>query len=335
QALQKVAQNEYDAVLMDCQMPVMDGYETTRRLRAMSRFATLPVIAMTANAMVGDKEKCFAAGMNDFIAKPIDVEQLFLVLARWARPKPPALQDNRPGDSVASVDVDVDVDVYLNGDVDASQGVLPAIEGLQIESALRRMGGNAKLLYKLLDRFRLTQRNAMQRITQALAINDTKTATREAHTLRGLAGNIGAFELVECAARLEALLKHAPTADLPQRSAAMEPLEQALNALIAKLDVAIPRLPDDADDAPSAQPAVAVDKQALARDILELSRLLKDDDARAAKDVESLHGRLQAMGQVDSANALRDLVAAYQFDDALRILQNVALALEGEHRIEL
>ncbi len=306
-------------------MPVMDGYETTRRLRAMSRFATLPVIAMTANAMVGDKEKCFAAGMNDFIAKPIDVEQLFLVLARWARPKPPALQDNRPGDSVASVDVDVDVDVYLGGDVDASQGVLPAIEGLQIESALRRMGGNAKLLYKLLDRFRLTQRNAMQRIAQALAINDIKTATREAHTLRGLAGNIGAFELVACAARLEALLKDAPAEDLPQRSAAMESLGQALHALIARLDVAIPRLPDDA---PGAQPAVAVDRQALARDMLELSRLLKDDDARAAKGVESLHGRLQAMGQVDSANALRGLVAAYQFDDALRILQNVALALE-------
>ncbi len=323
QCLQKVAQNAYDAVLMDCQMPVMDGYETTRRLRAMSRFAALPVIAMTANAMVGDKEKCLAAGMNDFIAKPIDVEQLFLVLARWAKPKPPALQDNNPGDSVASVDVDVDVD--LNGDVDASQGVVPTIQGLQIEGALRRMGGNAKLLHKLLDRFRLTQRDAVQRIAQALALNDITTAMREAHTLKGLAGNIGAFELVECAAQLEALLKHAPAADLPQRSAAIKPLEQALHALIAKLDVTLPRLPDDG---PSAQPAVAVDKQALARDMLELSRLLKDDDAKAAKGVESLHGRLQAMGQVDNANALRGLVAGYQFDEALLVLQNVALALE-------
>src|SRR5471032_1713082 len=88
-ALAKIAVADYDGVLMDCQMPVMDGYDATRKLREDARYAGLPVIAMTANAMVGDKEKCLAAGMNDFIAKPIDVAQLFTTLARWVTVKNP------------------------------------------------------------------------------------------------------------------------------------------------------------------------------------------------------------------------------------------------------
>jgi two-component system sensor histidine kinase/response regulator len=319
-ALMQVRQYDYDAVLMDCQMPVMDGYEATRRLRADPRFTTLPVIAMTANAMVGDKEKCLAAGMNDFVAKPIDVEQLFLVLARWIKPKQAVLPDDTSMDSATPLDVDVEK---------KPQDAVPQIAGLQIESALRRMGGNTMLLRKLLDRFRHTQRDVMQRIAQALADNDSEKATREAHTVKGLAGNIGAFELVEYAARLEALLKHGQEHDLRQRSVVTAAMERELNALIAKIDVALPSSPDDVPSAKT-QTMQAVDMQALARDMVELSKLLKDDDGRAAKGIESLHGRLQAMGQVDCANALRSLVAGYAFEEALVTLQSVARNLEVE-----
>src|SRR5471032_3143641 len=120
-ALAKIAVTVYDGVLMDCQMPVMDGYDATRKLREDPRHAQLPVIAMTANAMVGDKEKCLAAGMNDFIAKPIDVAQLFATLARWvkaAHPQEPlAIAEPAPE-------------------------TLPVIPGLQMEAALQRVGGN-------------------------------------------------------------------------------------------------------------------------------------------------------------------------------------------------
>jgi signal transduction histidine kinase/DNA-binding response OmpR family regulator len=85
QALERLAQDDFDAVLMDCQMPVMDGYEATRALRQQPRWRELPVIAMTANAMVGDREKVLAAGMNDHVAKPIKVDELFTTLARWIR----------------------------------------------------------------------------------------------------------------------------------------------------------------------------------------------------------------------------------------------------------
>jgi len=87
EAIDMLARERFDAVLMDCQMPVMDGYEATRELRGDPRWRDLPVIAMTANAMVGDREKVLAAGMNDHIAKPINVSEMFATLARWVRPQ--------------------------------------------------------------------------------------------------------------------------------------------------------------------------------------------------------------------------------------------------------
>ena len=99
EALAMLDRETFDGVLMDCQMPVMDGYDTTRALRAQPRFETLPVIAMTANAMAGDREKTIAAGMNDYIAKPIDVDEMFQTMARWISPAQPlsgAVSDAAP-----------------------------------------------------------------------------------------------------------------------------------------------------------------------------------------------------------------------------------------------
>ncbi|MRX11793.1 response regulator, partial [Pseudoduganella sp. FT25W] len=191
QALAMLAQGTYDAVLMDCQMPVLDGYDTTRRLRADPRHAHLPVIAMTANAMVGDKEKCLAAGMNDFIAKPIDVAQLFATLTRWVTPRPEATAQDAASGQLAPL----------------PPSALPAAApGLELAAALQRLGGNAGLLQRLLTRFAETQGDAMARIAAAIDSNDLSAATREAHTLKGLASNIGAVTLANAAAALEQLL---------------------------------------------------------------------------------------------------------------------------------
>ena len=90
-ALERLQREEFDAVLMDCQMPALDGYATTRALRALPRFASLPVIAMTADAHAGDSGKALAAGMNDQVAKPIDVAVLYATLARWVHREQPFL----------------------------------------------------------------------------------------------------------------------------------------------------------------------------------------------------------------------------------------------------
>jgi CheY-like chemotaxis protein len=101
EALDLLEHEDFDAVLMDCQMPVMDGYAATRALRRQPRLQSLPVIAMTANAMVGDREAALAAGMDDHIAKPIDVEAMFATLARWLPPERPAITDEPRSSSAA------------------------------------------------------------------------------------------------------------------------------------------------------------------------------------------------------------------------------------------
>jgi len=168
-ALEMLEQQTFDGVLMDCQMPELDGYEATRRLRQDARWAQLPVIAMTANAMVGDRDKALAAGMNDHIAKPIKLAQLFGTLARWI------------GSASAAC---------ASGPID--------------ESALRESGvepGSA-LHGRLLTMF--AERSSHFCARFEAAVGDRVTATRLAHDLKSEAAMLGARVLSAAAAKLEA-----------------------------------------------------------------------------------------------------------------------------------
>ncbi|MCC7598612.1 response regulator [Janthinobacterium sp. FW305-129] len=304
-ALAKIEENAYDGVLMDCQMPVMDGYQATRKLRQDPRYSNLPVIAMTANAMVGDKEKCLDAGMNDFIAKPIDVAQLFGTLARWIAPAMPQ--------EVAAV-------------VTQPEAELPVISGLKMTEAMRRVGGNAVLMRKLLDRFVETQFDAMQRIVAAIENNQLETAIREAHTLKGLAGNIGAGGLADSAARVEHLLSLGSHDGLPQALAACT---LALDELVPKIVLAMQSRSNaaEAGGAPVAHVA-PVDRMRLEAGLRELSQLLQQDDAQAVKHLDGIGPVLVAAGQAEHARQLKRMLGQYDFEGALAQLGEVADALE-------
>ncbi|GAA5316847.1 MAG: hypothetical protein AseanaTS_20510 [Candidatus Pelagadaptatus aseana] len=183
QALERLEQEEVDGVLMDCQMPVMDGYEATQAIRSDSKFKKLPILAMTANAMVGDKEKVLAAGMNDHIAKPIRKRDLFITMARWIKPKSPLSQSSRE----ALPDV----------------GKMPEIEGVDIEIGMQTFEGNAALYKKLLLKFADREVDFRDRFLQSLAQQDDRAAVRCAHTLKGVAANIAAHDIQQSAASLE------------------------------------------------------------------------------------------------------------------------------------
>ncbi len=309
-ALARIAEHDYDGVLMDCQMPVMDGYQATRKLRQDTRFSSLPVIAMTANAMVGDKEKCLDAGMNDFIAKPIDVAQLFTTLARWVRPRHPP----------AAVVPDA-------GALPEREASLPAIAGLHMEAALRRVGGNTGLMRKLLGRFAETQFDVMQRIDAASAGGDMTGAIREAHTLKGLAGNIGAAALADSAARLEHLLS------LGLGVGAVDGLVQGKAAVAVELERLLPKIalaikPQQLAPATAPVAVEALDMVALSSGLRGLSQLLAQDDAEAVKHLEHIGPMLAAAGHAGHARQLRRLLGQYDFEGALAEIDAVATALD-------
>ncbi|MDZ5632918.1 MULTISPECIES: response regulator [unclassified Janthinobacterium] len=304
-ALAKIEENAYDGVLMDCQMPVMDGYQATRKLRQDPRYSNLPVIAMTANAMVGDKEKCLDAGMNDFIAKPIDVAQLFGTLARWIAPATPQA---------------------MTAVMPQPEAELPVIAGLKMAEAMRRVGGNAVLMRKLLDRFVETQFDAMQRIIAAIENNQLETAIREAHTLKGLAGNIGAGGLADSAARVEHLLSLGSHDGLPQALAACA---LALDELVPKVVLAMQSRGNAAEAGGAAVAYVApVDRAHLEAGLRELSQLLLQDDAQAVKHLDGIGPVLVAAGQAEHARQLKRMLGQYDFEGALAQLGEVADALE-------
>ncbi len=179
-ALDALARERFDAVLMDCQMPVMDGYAATKALREQPSLRTLPVIAMTANAMVGDREAVLAAGMNDHIAKPIVVAEMFATLAKWVKPKSP---------------------VPTNGSAPGRTSFEP--NGIDTLLGLANTGGDSEFYRRMLDLFREREADFVQRFHAARAEGDTEAAMRAAHDLKSEAGTLGMHVLEHSAATLE------------------------------------------------------------------------------------------------------------------------------------
>ncbi len=201
----------FDGVLMDCQMPVMDGYEATRHLRAQPQFARLPIIAMTANAMAGDREKVIAAGMTDHIAKPLRVDDMLGCMAKWIKPATRQAQGVLTPSSAA--------------------GELPPLPGIDVQAGLATSQQNMALYRRLLAKFATGQAHFAESFAQARQDRgDVKAAIRCAHTLRGVAGNIGAMGVASAAAALEQACAE---------DASDETLQPLLKQTLAALDLVL------------------------------------------------------------------------------------------------
>jgi CheY-like chemotaxis protein/HPt (histidine-containing phosphotransfer) domain-containing protein len=191
--------NQYDAILMDIQMPVMDGYTATREIRKDKRFKELPIIAMTAHAMKGDEDKSLEAGMNGHVAKPIDPDQLFAALQKWIQPSKRKVQIQQPQVSVERPESDAPV---------SAKDKLPEyLPGFDLSDGLNRLQGNKGLYLKLLLNFATDYDRAANEIRQALDAEDFDKAHSLVHNLKGLAGNLAATDLQMAAVNLERLVK--------------------------------------------------------------------------------------------------------------------------------
>ncbi|WP_300442576.1 response regulator [Zoogloea sp.] len=248
-ALDKLQRGRYDIVLMDMQMPVMDGLAATRAIRRLPGLGTLPIVAMTANAMTGDRERCLEAGMNDYIAKPIDPDRLTAKLQQWVKPRPPGAPAVRATPSAA--------------------GLLDGVAGLDVPLGLHQALGREALYLSLLSKFIATYSDAPLRLAGAIAESDWVSAERMAHTLKGVAAQIGAGELRTLASQLEAEIRAG------QPAAVLAPLQariaDALPELIASIAARLPK-------AQVAAAAGQINMRRLEEVCTRLASQLKDDD---------------------------------------------------------
>jgi two-component system sensor histidine kinase/response regulator len=248
----------FDGILMDCQMPVMDGYDATRAIRQRPALQHIPIVAMTANAMAGDREKVIEAGMSDHIAKPLDVELMFITMAKWFKPS---------GQK--------DVPVVR---VDAPQETLPTsllpntLPGIDQAQGLVHMLKNEKLYLRMLLRFRDSQRHFSAEFQAAQQQVDAARAQRLAHTLKSTAATIGAKDVSELAAQLETSC--ADKAAWDSLAPTTQALEQALQHVLTGLDGLNSTSP--ADPRPP-----SVDLDALQDVVQDLLTALGDGDPRA------------------------------------------------------
>ena len=303
EALDEVGKAEFDAVLMDVQMPVLDGYEATRRIREDERFAELPIIAMTAHAMAGDREKSLDAGMSDHFNKPIDAERLFVTLAKWIRP---GERDARAAAGPA-----------------AGEGAaLPKAACIDVDAGLARLGGNRALYRKLLLKFRAGQSEAAADIRQALDRGDVELAARLAHTVKGVAGNLGAGELESAARDLDDVVKQGGSEEVGRLLDAFADGLSRTMAAIAALEGT-----EAAEQTPSTAQTGAVDPEAVAAMIRELAELLADNDMDAGERVSALRGLVPGG---DAAVHLADVqkrIEQYDFEAAAESLAGLAKSL--------
>ena len=217
EALSAIAGASYDAVLMDIQMPVMDGYTAAREIRKDPRYENLPIIAMTAHAMAGDHEKSLNAGMDDHVTKPIDPEKLFATLGRWIQADKAPVEISPSTETIPPVSrPPVDMPAHT-ATQDSEKELLPqTLAGFDLPEGLRRLQGNWKLYRKLLLNFADDYAHKVAEIRAAQRVDDPDQARSLAHALKGVAGNLAANQLQAAAADVEMLFKRILNDDLPQ-----------------------------------------------------------------------------------------------------------------------
>ncbi|UXH80371.1 response regulator [Roseateles amylovorans] len=333
------AAQPFDGILMDCQMPVMDGYSATRALRADPRWRSLPVIAMTANAMSGDRDKVLAAGMNDHVPKPLDVDALFETLAYWI--KPVATDDTMKTRSGEGRRIDTrlrtDDALPVADTVDPMTG-LTALPGLDLQAGLATTGHNPKLYRKLLRTFHDSQLDFTAQFAEATRAGDTVTMTRLAHSLRGAAATLGGHTLAQAAGQLEqACARQAPAAE-------REPLLQQTRSLLATLLVSLGRMlarealadtqaetaagASSASTAAAPPPQVAQARRQLEDALQTLMKVLEESDSNASEMASQLVLAMERAALPAPRHRLLrraiDAAARFDFDIAIALLREDA-----------
>ncbi|MEN8177993.1 MAG: transporter substrate-binding domain-containing protein [Pseudomonadota bacterium] len=307
EAIQKLRAGDFDLVLMDIQMPGMDGYETTREIRHDKRFLSIPILAITAHVMASDLERCLAAGMNDYLAKPIEPERLLEILRSWLN----GLDDRRR---------------TPRKEHEAGSVLPDKLSGIDLDRGLVRIGGNQALFYKLLRGFLQQHGNCCDRIEQLLGDDACSEAAHYLHTLQGVSGNIGALELQRTSLDLGDALHAGGRQDLAELKSefcvSADRVVQEIRRFLGRLereglaaDRSVVRIEDDGS-------------RTLDFDILHrISTLLQDGDPDVKDLLESLTTMMDVSqaGVAEQIALLQSQAADYEYDAALETLHKLTL----------
>jgi two-component system sensor histidine kinase/response regulator len=303
----------FDVVLMDLQMPEMDGYQATAKLRSDARFRALPIIAMTAHATIEERQRCLAAGMNDHISKPIDPAMLFETVGRFYQTaKAAPLADQSAGASPrqrSSSSSLPSVTEPKRPEGHAPPDDLPVVSGLDAADGLSRVVGNRKLYLKLLRQFVEQQGPVLGQIARALTKSDIPLAERLAHTLKGVAGNVGARSVQSAAGALEKLIRDG--AETGAVESARQQVAAVLDPLLAELQTALSSTLSEKPAPASAQPAAHPTQSHEAA--AQLAKLLSEFDPGATDFIEAHHAALRPLFAHETWPHFEKLVQSYDF----------------------
>lgn len=283
EALDMLRKDTFDGVLMDCQMPVMDGYTAAREIRQVPEWKNLPILAITANAMAGDREKVLNSGMNDHIAKPISVKEMFITMAKWIKPSNPTYVTEKT----------FQVEPEIN---------IPQLPGVDIERGLATTQNNKALYLRLLHRFSESNQSFSSEFNNAVERNDDETAIRLAHTLKSTAGNIGAMSVYELAKQLETALNQDDDTAQDIFQSLLDALSDVLMGLTAIKERKVVQEP--------------ADPQKIVELVTQLEEQIEDYDTDASETIKKLESLIYKQALLQPLKQLVSAVHAYDFEGA-------------------
>ena len=316
-ALEMVEKEFFDAVLMDVQMPVMDGLTAAKKIRNLdSDQKNIPIIALTAHAMTGDREKSIQAGMNDHLTKPLDPEKLFMAMTKWIAP-------GERGAAKKNVyappkRIGMPKSTGMKKDM-----VIPKVPGIDVASVLARVGGDPRTLIRLIKKFAAGHHGAVDEIEQFLNAEEIEKARESVHALKGVSGTIGAFELHKTMKQLEKAIKEE---DNGKWRSLIDSCRSKLNKVIDSI-----RQLDAGTGCEAIDPFLAtpppLDMEKITLALSEISALLESNSFSAVNRMDDLSLLLQGSCVQKESNKLKKHVENYRFKEALQTLHTLSHAI--------